>query len=632
MAELPAGRAWNEEVIYFALTDRFADGDAANDVPRGSDPALYDAAQEDIAKYHGGDLRGLERAIAGGYFEALGATALWVSPPVRNVWNSLADLGGAKTGYHGYWAQDFLDIDPHIISSRSLDGARGYEDSRDGRMQHYKDFVALAHAHGLKVIQDIVCNHAGPVFFYDGNLNGKLDRDKEMEWRLPYRAEGYAELAKWMSAPEWNALPTMPGGPLTILGREVKTTGLLQKLETYGRRGMSDDSLGKRDGEEVVCDFFALRDIYTAPDSPHFSALVDEFVEIYRFYLEEIGVDGFRIDTVKHVHREFWEAFTERLRAKVGPERAKRLLLFGEVYDSAQVILGRYTYRQQWPTRKDPSLDSVLNFPVCFGVRNFLRHSLGRWGPVRELEGAVQIAASDSFNPTPGADGLCARQKMVNFIENHDGLNRFRVAGVSARSNLLANAMMLTMEGIPCLYYGTEAALEDKRGKLIGDSETGRMTFIPREKPERLDEARSSADFAELAAVTHLRRALPALTAGQQQTLWADSGETQKDDGIFAYARFIEREGKVDTAQTVIVVFNAGTAKATTGAPGNPMRLLTKNGQPLLAKGERLVLRQTVPRAVDSAPTVQVARLKDHPTAEIALAPKTAAIFTVEKE
>jgi glycosidase len=254
------------------------------------------------------------------------------------------------------------------------------------------------------------------------------------------------------------------------------------------------------------------------------------------------------------------------------------------VYDGAQVILGRYTYRQQWPERKDPSLDSVMNFPLSGGVRSFLRHSLGRWGPVRELEDAVKIAAGTSFNPTPGADGLNARQKMVNFIETHEGPGRFRVPGISARSNLLANAMILTMEGIPCLYYGTEAALEDPRGRLIGDSETGRMTFIPREKPARLAEVRGSLDFQELAAVIRLRRELPALTAGLEQTLWADSGETRKDDGIFAFARYAERDGKVDTARTVVVVFNAGTAKATTGAPGNPMRLLAKNGQPLLPK------------------------------------------------
>ena len=108
---LSAGeRPWSEDVIYFVMTDRFHDGDPTNNQPPGSDPALEDLDQENIGKYHGGDLRGLELAIGSGYFEALGVTALWITPPVRNVWRSGFDLGGAKTGYHGYWTQDFLDI------------------------------------------------------------------------------------------------------------------------------------------------------------------------------------------------------------------------------------------------------------------------------------------------------------------------------------------------------------------------------------------------------------------------------------------------------------------------------------------------------------------------------------------
>ncbi|OYV07491.1 MAG: hypothetical protein CFE26_00720, partial [Verrucomicrobiales bacterium VVV1] len=107
-------RPWSEDVIYFALTDRFADGDTTNNVPPGSDPELYDASHQDISRYHGGDFRGLENAIASGYFNDLGVTAIWITPPVRNVWRSGFDLGGPKTGYHGYWAQDFLDIDPHL--------------------------------------------------------------------------------------------------------------------------------------------------------------------------------------------------------------------------------------------------------------------------------------------------------------------------------------------------------------------------------------------------------------------------------------------------------------------------------------------------------------------------------------
>ena len=141
-------RPWSDEVIYFAMTDRFCDGDPANNVPAGSDPALYDSKQADIARYQGGDLRGLEKALQSGYFNDLGVSALWLTPVVRNVWRSGYDLGGWKCGYHGYWAQDWLDIDPHLTSRTSLTG-QAYPDDAEGRMEHYRDFVKLAHSKGI---------------------------------------------------------------------------------------------------------------------------------------------------------------------------------------------------------------------------------------------------------------------------------------------------------------------------------------------------------------------------------------------------------------------------------------------------------------------------------------------------
>ncbi len=124
-AQMPAARPWSQDIIYFVLTDRFLDGDPDNNVPVGSDPSLYDPTQSVVDHYQGGDLRGLEIALQRGYFNDLGVTALWITPPVRNVWYSACDAGLApKTGYHGYWAQDFLDIDPHLTSRRSLDGRR----------------------------------------------------------------------------------------------------------------------------------------------------------------------------------------------------------------------------------------------------------------------------------------------------------------------------------------------------------------------------------------------------------------------------------------------------------------------------------------------------------------------------
>jgi glycosidase len=178
--------------------------------------------------------------------------------------------------------------------------------------------VKLAHSKGIKVIQDVVLNHAGPVFYYDADNDGVFDEGEKDEWVQPFKRDGYHASAKWADVPRWNLAKVQPDGPRELLGKTIETRGSLARLESYGRKGFSPDSLGKTDGEEVDCDFFSLRDFWTDPNGEHFDALVDEFVTIYDFYLGHVGVDGLRIDTIKHVHHEFWDAFLERLREKLG--------------------------------------------------------------------------------------------------------------------------------------------------------------------------------------------------------------------------------------------------------------------------------------------------------------------------
>ena len=589
----PISRPWDQDVIYFALTDRFYDGDPGNDVPAGSDPSLYDRTQTNIDRYHGGDFRGLELALSQGYFNDLGVTALWITPPVRNVWYSASDAHDApKTGYHGYWTQDFLDIDPHLVSRRSLDGTREYPDTRDGRMQHYKDLVTLAHQRGIKVIQDIVCHHAGPVFYYDANGNAQFDRDQPAEWMQPFKRDGFYDDARWAETPPWDQHRAGPAEPLTVLGREVKTTGAIANLENYARRGMNPDSLGKSDGEEIESDFYTLRTFWTAPENPHFNELVNDFVEIYAFYAEEIGVDGFRIDTVKHVHHEFWDAFTARLRQRVGPERAKSLILFGEVYDGSPAKGGSYTYRLDWRKERGPCLDSVLGFPFCFAVRSYLRTAGAPFGSAAGVAAAMRSLwpvphgeeQRPFYNPAPGSDGLNSEQKIVNFIENHDGLNRFRVRGISERRNLLANALLLLSPGIPCLYYGTEAGLQDSRGTVGPDSETGRLTLVRAGDAANLPALEKEGSFQGIAALCALRRTLPALTTGSATPLWVDGDGTNAGGGLFAFARGEEGDGM----DPVIVVINASGQERVTGNEGRGMKLVSVSGKPLLSAGDRL--------------------------------------------
>lgn len=572
IASTAVARPWSDDVIYFVMTDRFHDADPANNTPPGCDPTLYDPAQKDISRYLGGDLRGLEKALQSGYFNDLGITALWLTPVVKNVWRSGYDLGGWKAGYHGYWAQDWLDIDPHLVSRQSLAG-EAYPDNAEGRMAHYRDFVKLARSKGIKVIQDVVLNHAGPVFFYDADGDGVFDVQKREEWVLPFKRDGYHENAVWADIPRWNAARTQPDGPRELLGRSVATTGVLSRIESYGRKGFSDDSLGKTDGEEVMCDFFSLRDFWTAPDGAHFDALVNEFVEIYHFYLTTVGVDGLRVDTVKHAHHEFWDAFTSRLRERLGAAAVEKLI-FGEIYDGDPSVLGRYTWRADWPQNTAPSLDSVLDFDFCFRAREYLRRPGAEFGSPAPLEKALLARTADGpdgrpfYNPNPGPDGLNARQKMITFIENHDGLNRFRVSGVTELRNRLAQGLVMTLPGIPCLYYGTEFALEDREAQIGWDCETGRMMFFRRHGGPAVEEVRKSSSFSEISKLAALRAKLPVLRTGGLIPLWVDSGDAADDDGVFAFARASD-----DGADFAVVVVNASDKPRVTGAGEHVLKL-----------------------------------------------------------
>ncbi|MEP6924216.1 MAG: alpha-amylase family glycosyl hydrolase, partial [Pyrinomonadaceae bacterium] len=137
-----------DDVIYFLMPDRFADGDMANNDPAKS-KGLYDRAKGRF--YHGGDLQGVINHLD--YIKSLGATAIWTTPVYDNndkpdYKEVYKDENGAEqpsTGYHGYGATDFYAIDEHL-----------------GDMAKLREFIEKAHAQGLKVIQDQIANHTGP--------------------------------------------------------------------------------------------------------------------------------------------------------------------------------------------------------------------------------------------------------------------------------------------------------------------------------------------------------------------------------------------------------------------------------------------------------------------------------------
>ncbi|MDE2047318.1 MAG: alpha-amylase, partial [Betaproteobacteria bacterium] len=122
---------WRDQIIYFVVTDRFDDGDPAN-----NDQGAHEYDPRDNGKYSGGDLAGLTRRL--GYIQGLGATAVWITPPVANQW---WDPLAQSSGYHGYWASDFSRVDAHL-----------------GTLADYQRLSDALHRRGMYLVQDIVVN------------------------------------------------------------------------------------------------------------------------------------------------------------------------------------------------------------------------------------------------------------------------------------------------------------------------------------------------------------------------------------------------------------------------------------------------------------------------------------------
>lgn len=138
---------WRDQVIYFLMTDRFEDGNPSNN---DQGVGLYKPQKE--SHYSGGDLLGVKKRLD--YIQGLGATSVWITPPVANQW-----WNGTYGGYHGYWASDFTKVDPHV-----------------GTLKDYQRLSDALHRRGMYLVQDIVLNHTGDFFVTNNGIPKTLNK------------------------------------------------------------------------------------------------------------------------------------------------------------------------------------------------------------------------------------------------------------------------------------------------------------------------------------------------------------------------------------------------------------------------------------------------------------------------
>jgi alpha-amylase len=485
------------------MADRFSNGDTGNDQGGlGPDPMVsgFDSTRKGF--YNGGDLNGLLDKID--YIQGLGTTAIWLTPSFKNKAVQPEDN---SAGYHGYWVTDFTQIDPHLGTNAEL-----------------KALIDEAHSRGMKVYFDIITNHTADVIGYkEGARTGYVSKDKE-----PYRtASGEAfddrDFAGSADFPKLDAGTSFPYTPvLDPAEQNLKVPAWLNDPTLYHNRG--DTTFA---GENSFYgDFFGLDDLFTEHPT-----VVAGMTDIYETWIRDFGVDGFRIDTMKHVNDEFWQQFGPEVLAYAKKHGKDEFFMFGEVFDTSKSNTSQFTTRNR--------MQAVLDFPFQDAARNFASKSQD----AKQLE--TFFAADDWYT-----DADSNVYQLPTFLGNHD---MGRIGSFISTDNPdaddaervardeLAHELMYFSRGNPVVYYGDEQGFTGP-----GGDQDARQTLFASKVPDYLGDDLLGTDathatdnfntghplYAKIRELAQLTKEHPALRDGAHQHRYASDGP-----GIYAFSR-----------------------------------------------------------------------------------------------
>ncbi|WP_297800218.1 alpha-amylase family glycosyl hydrolase [Arenimonas sp. GDDSR-1] len=453
---------WREQIIYFVMLDRFNDGNPGNN---DQGVGEFDPARN--SHYSGGDLPGVTEKLS--YIKNLGATAVWITPPVANQWWSAT---AQYSGYHGYWAENLMAVDKHY-----------------GQLSDLQNLSRRLHGQGMYLVQDIVVNHMGNYFSYDPK-----------RWSAQNPALGYRR------------------EPATAQGQSPSQM-------PFSR----NDARDPRQAREAIYHWTPdIRD-FTDPAQEHdwqMAGLDDLNTEnprvrealrrSYGHWIREAGVDAFRVDTAFYVPPDYFRDFLYAedpaqpgiLRVAEATGRAN-FHVFGEGFGidkPYQEIQSRKIESFVRSADGQALMPAMINFPLYgTGIDIFAKGH-----PTREMRHRIETMMRVHESP----------HLMPSFVDNHD-VDRFLANGSTAalQQNLL---MIMTLPGIPVIYYGTEQGFTEQRGAMFkaGFGSGGK---------DRFDER--APLYRSLQAMTSLRKSNPVFTHGMPTVL----KDNAAGPGVFAY-------------------------------------------------------------------------------------------------
>lgn len=442
---------WEGANIYFLLTDRFNNGKPENDIAfeRKDSTAV-------LRGFEGGDIAGITQKIESGYFTDLGINAIWFTPIVEQVHGTTDEGTGVTYGYHGYWTKDWTAIDPSFGTKKDL-----------------QNLVDTAHKKGIRILLDVVLNHTGPV------------TDMDPAWPENWvRTEPKCEFTTYENTTACTLVANLPD----ILTESDETVELpdtlLAKWKEEGRLSQELDELN----------LFFERTGY--PRAPRFY-----IIKWLTDYIHEFGVDGFRVDTVKHVNENAWGEL--RKEAEYAFETWKKkhpnqvldensFYMVGEVYDYG-ISGGR---KFDFGDRKVDYFDHGFTSLINFDLKNDAHKSY------EEVFRKYSYVLNTKFSG----------KSVLNYLSSHDDGHPFDID--RSQPYKTANMLLLT-PGASQVYYGDETMRPLKVEGAEGDANL--RSFMNWEDLDSIPKVKHVHEHWQ--KLGKFRRNHPAIGAGKHKRL-----------------------------------------------------------------------------------------------------------------
>ena len=456
--EIPPEKAsvsnfWKNATVYFLLTDRFNNGDKTNDLSlnRKKDGAV-------LRSFEGGDLKGITQKIEDGYFDKLGVNAIWMTPVVEQIHGSTDEGTGMTYAYHGYWAKDWTSLDPNF-----------------GTEQDFAALIAAAHQRGIRILMDVVINHTGPVT--------DLDTQWPDSWVRTEPTCGYEDFESTVTCTLVENLP------------DIKTESeVAVELPTFLKEKWAAE--GRLEEEEKELDAFFERTGY--PRAPRFY-----IIKWLTDWIRKYGIDGFRVDTVKHTEAGIWKELKEACRVafhqwkSANPSKVlddEDFYMVGEVYGYYIESEKLYDYGDRKIDFFANGFESLINFSFKQDATSTYDSLFSKYSDILNNENMQTVG-------------------VLNYLTSHDDGSPFDPQRM--KSHETATKLLLS-PGAAQVYYGDETARP-----LVIEGANGDANLRSFMNWEDLDKPFNKELLTHWQKLGQFRKRHMAIGAGQHQQLQA---------------------------------------------------------------------------------------------------------------